>query len=309
MAKSKPPKASVSRPKARKAAPKKPPKARPAVKKSAGKPNARKAVPKTQLKSRPAVKKSAGKKPSRPKSLKEMSNDERLIVLGESKQNLRESSFHEAGHAVWTFLDGRLDSIKQIEIGYRDGAMGRIQWSYHIYSHKIGLQGVLSSPQCLAASCIASCFSGWACEYIHTKEDDPWERVLDEWYDGIRDVMAIPPAERPLQCDFEEAANLALIRLNMRGRPLDSLGEEPMALLEQVWDWTIELFRLPQVWKVVNALARELIAQAPGTMSGRKAQRIIRAAWKGPPKQVPMAHLCDPWVDRFDIEHGVDRPF
>lgn len=276
---------------------------------SGGKPKARKAVPKTQPKTRPAVKKSAGKKRSPPKSLKEMSSDERLKLWGESKQNLRESSFHEAGHAVWTFLDGRLDSIKHIEIGYSDGAVGEIQWSYQIYSHRIGLPEVRRAPQCFTASCIACNFSGWACQYIHTKEDDPWECVLDEWCGRVREVMAIPSAERPWQCDFEKAANIALIHLNMRGRPLDSLGEEPMALLEQVWDWTNELFRLPQVWKVVNALARELIAQAPGTMSGREAQRIIRAAWKGPPKQVPMAHLGDPWVDRFGIEAGVDRPF
>jgi len=276
---------------------------------SAGKPKVRKAAPKSQRKRRPVVKKSAGKKRSPPKSLKEMSSDERLKVLGETKQNLRESSFHEAGHAVWTFLDGRLDSIKQIEIAYMDGAVGEIQWSYQIYSYKIGLPIPCRSPENFTASCIASNFSGWACQYIHTKEDDPWECVLDEWCGRVRDVMAIPLAERAWQCDFEKAADIALIHLKMKGRPLDSLGEEPMALLEQVWDWTTDLFRLPQVWKVVNALARELIAQAPGTMSGREAQRIIRTAWKGPPKQVPMAHLGDLWVSRFGIEAGVDRPF
>lgn len=278
-------------------------------KRSAGKPKVRKVFPKARPKRRPAVKKSAGKKRSRPKSLKELSNDERLRVLGESKQNLRESSFHEAGHAVWTFLDGRLDSIKHIEIGYSDGAVGEIAWSYDIYSHKLGLPEIHNPSQTFTASYIACNFSGWACQYIHTKEDDPWECVLDEWCGRVRDVMAIPSAERPWQCDFEKAANIALIHLNMMGRPLDSLGKEPMALLKQVWDWTTDLFTLPQVWRVVNALARELIAQAPGTMSGSEAQRIIRGAWKGPPKQVPMVHLGEPWLGRFGTEGGVVRPF
>jgi hypothetical protein len=269
---------------------------------------ARKPAPKAKPKGR-AAKKSSGKKRGRPKSLKELSNNERLKVLSESKQNLRESSFHEAGHAVWTFLDGRLDSIEAIEIGYRDGAVGEIRWGYQIYSHKIGLPRVLRSPNCFAASCIACSFSGWACEYIYTKEDDPWERVLEEWFGNVDRAMKIPAAERPWMCDFEKAAEIALLHLNLRGRPLDSLGEEPMALLEEVWEWTIELFRLPQVWKVVNTLAKELIGQAPGTMAGTKAQRIIRGAWKGPPKQVPMAHLGVPWVDRFGIEAGVNRPF
>jgi hypothetical protein len=275
---------------------------------SAGKPKVRKAAPKSQRKRRPVVKKSAGKKRSPPKSLKEMSSDDRLKLWGESKQNLRESSFHEAGHAVWMFLDGRLDSIKQIEIGYRDGAVGEISRSYSSYARRHGLP-TLRSSQCFTASSIASHFSGWACEHIHTKEDNPWECVLDEWYGRVDDVTAIPSAERSWRCDFEKAADIALIHLKMKGRPLDSLGEEPMALLREVWDWTTDLFRLPQVWNVVNALARELIAQAPGTMSGGDAQRIIRAAWKGPAKQVPMAHLGEPWVGRFGIEAGVDRPF
>ena len=254
------------------------------------------------------VGKTAGEKRSN-KGPDGLTNEQRLKLLGESKENLRESSYHEAGHAVWTFLDGRLDSIEAIEIGYRDGAVGEIRCGYKIYSHKIGLPEVLRSPQCFAASCIACSFSGWACQYIHTREDDPWERVLEEWFDRLDMVMRIPAAERPWMCDFEKAAEIALIHLKLRGRPLDSLGEEPMALLEQVWEWTIELFRLPQVRKVVNALARELIAQAPGTMAGKKAQRIIRGAWKGPPKQVPMAHLGALWVDRFGIEAGVNRPF
>lgn len=272
------------------------------------KPKVRKPTPKGQPKRRTA-KKSARKKTRRLMSLEELSNDQRLKVLGESKENLRETSYHEAGHAVWTFLDGRLDSIEAIEIGYKDGAVGKIRWGYQIYSHKIGLPAVLRSANCFAASCIACHFSGWACEYIYTKEDDPWDRVLDEWFGNVDAAMMIPAAERPWICDFEKAADIALIHLKQRDTPLDSLGEEPMALLKEVWDWTSELFRLPQVWKVVNALARELIAQAPGKMTGKKAQGIIRGAWKGPPKQVPMAHLGAPWVDRFGIEAGLDRPF
>lgn len=252
--------------------------------------------------------KTAGKERSK-KGPDGLTNEQRLKRLGESKENIRETSYHEAGHAVWTFLDGRLDSIEAIEIGYRDGAVGEIQWGYQIYSHKIGSPKILRPMNCFAASCIACHFSGWACQYIYTKEDDPWERVLEEWFGNVDRAMKIPAAERPWMCDFEKAADIALIHLNLRDRPLDSLGEEPMALLKEVWDWTSELFRLPQVWKVVNALARELIAQAPGTMTGKKAQRIIREAWKGPPKQVPMAYLGEPHVSRFGIEAGVQRPF
>jgi hypothetical protein len=237
-----------------------------------------------------------------------MSDDERLKALGESKQNLRESSYHEAGHAVWAFLDGRLDSIEKIEIGYRDGAVGGIHFAYLNYGLEYRLPINRSQP-CLAASFIAGNFSGWVCEYIQTKEDDPWERVLDEWFFNLDEIMATPASERPWQCDFEKAANNALLHLNLRGRPLDSLGDEPMALLKSVWDWTSELFKLPIVWKVVKALSKELIARAPGIMPGKQAQRIIRGAWKGPPKQVPMAHLGEPWVSRFGIEAGLYRPF
>lgn len=267
----------------------------------------RKPPPKVKPKSQRA-KKPVGKKRSCKKSLKEMSNEERLKALGESQQNLRESSYHEAGHAVWAFLDGRLDSIEKIEIGYRDGTVGGIRFSYLNYGLKYGLP-INRSHRCLAASFIACDFSGWVCEYIHTKEDDPWERVLDEWYFRLDEIMATPSSGRTWRCDFESAAQNALLHLNLKGRPLDRLGDEPMALLKSVWDWTSELFRLPSVWSVVNALAKELIANSPGSISGKQAQRIIRGAWKGPPKQVPMAHLGEPWLSRFGIEVGVDRPF
>ena len=270
-------------------------------------PKSQKPSPNAEPNSRTA-KKPTGKKRNRKKSLGEMSNEERLKELGESKQKIRISSYHEAGHAVWAFLDGRLDSIEKIHVGYEDGCVGTTYFTYLSYGLKHGLP-INRSHQCLAASFIAGNFSGWACEYALTKEDDPWERVLDDWFDIIGQVMATPYPKRPWQCDFEAAAKNALLHLNLEGRPLDSLGDEPMALLKSVWEWTAELFRLPAVWKVVNTLAKELIASSPGTMSGKQSQRIIRSAWEGSPKQVPMAHLGEPWVSRFGIEVGVDRPF
>lgn len=274
----------------------------------------RKPVPKKPgAKKRTAVKRSdttqvvaEPKSSDRPKKGPDgLTNEQRLKRLGESKENLRESSYHEAGHAVWAFLDGRLDSIKRIRIAYKDGAVGEYQFSYGSYALKHEL-AIRRSQHQLAAAYISLNFSGPVCQYIYTKESDAWNCMLDEWYGSEHEAGQ---STQEWKCDFQHAIEIGFKHFGIRDRQLDSPGEEVMALLEQVWDWTIELFRLPQVWKVVNALARELIAQAPGTMSGRKAQRIIRAAWKGPPKQVPMAYLGEPHVSRFGIEAGVQRPF
>ncbi len=250
------------------------------------------------------VAKTAGKEPSK-KGPDGLTSEQRLKLLGESKQNLRESSFHEAGHAVWTFLDGRLDSIKRMRIAYKDGAVGYIQWGYMSYATKHKLPFRRSECQ-LAASCIAAWFSGPVCEYIHTKEDDSWNRMLDEWYGSDCEAGQSNPE---WTCDFRNAMEIAFLHFRVTHRRLDSPGTEVMELLETVWGWTQELFAEPRVWRVVRTLAKALIERAPGTMWGKEVQPLIRDSWKGPRNQVPMAHLGEPYVSRFGIEAGVDRPF
>jgi len=253
-----------------------------------------------------AVAESAGKERSK-KGPDGLTNEQRLKLLGESKQNLRESSFHEAGHAVWTFLDGRLDSLKRIRIGYRDGAVGHIHWGYGSYATKHNL--AIRRSQCqLAAAYIGLNFSGPVCQYIYTKtkEDDAWNRMLDEWhgseYEGGQST-------REWKCDVQCAIEIGLKHFRFHHRGLDNPGDEVMALLETVWGWTWELFSEPRVWRVVRTLAKALIEKAPGTMWGKEIQPLIRDSWKGPRNQVPMAHLGEPHVSRFGIEAGVYRPF
>jgi len=234
-----------------------------------------------------------------------LTSEQRLKRLGESKENLRESSYHEAGHAVWTFLDGRLDSLKRIRIGYQDGAVGHIHWGYGSYANKHKL--VIRRSQCqLAAAYIGLNFSGPVCQYIHTKEDDSWNRMLDEWYGSDFEAGQ---SNREWTCDFQSAIEIGFKHFGSYHRQLDSPGEEVMALLETVWEWTWEVFSEPRVWKVVNTLAKVLIAQAPGTMWGKKLQPVIRDSWKGPRNQVPIAYLGEPYVSRFGIEAGISRPF
>jgi len=234
-----------------------------------------------------------------------LTNEQRLKLLGESKENLRESSYHEAGHAVWAFLDGRLDSIKRIRIACRDGAVGEYEFSYSSYATKHML--AIRRSQCqLAAAYISLNFAGPVCEYILTKESDSWNSMLDEWYGSDYEAGQ---STREWKSDFQKAIEIAFSHFGSTHRQLDSPGEEVMALLETVWEWTWEVFNEPRVWKVVNTLAKVLIAQAPGTMWGKKLQPVIRDSWKGPRNQVPMAYLGEPYVSRFGIEAGVYRPF
>jgi hypothetical protein len=234
-----------------------------------------------------------------------LTNEQRLKQLGELPENLRLSSYHEAGHAVWIFLDGRLDSLRRIRIGYGDGAIGIIHYGYKSYAMKHKL-AVRRSPCQLTASHIAFLFSGSVCQYIYAKESDSWNRMLDEWH-GSDDEAG--HSTRETACDFQKAAETALRHLGLADRRLDSMGPEPRALLETVWGWTQEVFAEPRVWKVVRTLAKALIAQAPGTMWGKEIQPLIRDSWKGPRNQVPMAYLGEPHVSRFGIEAGVYRPF
>jgi hypothetical protein len=232
--------------------------------------------------------------------------EQRIKRIGESKDNLRISSYHEAGHAVWEFLDGRLDSIKRVRIAYSDGTTGECHFSYGSYATKHSLPVRRSTCQ-LAASHIALNFSGPVCQYICTKRSDSWNRMLDEWFES--DDYEAGQSTREWKSDFQYALEIALSHLGLAHRRFDSAGEEPMALLETVWRWTWEVFAEPRVWKVVNTLAKALIAQAPGTMWGKTIQPMIRDSWKGPQNQVPMAYLGEPYVSRFGIEAGVYRPF
>jgi hypothetical protein len=234
-----------------------------------------------------------------------LTNEQRLKRLGESKQKLREASYHEAGHAVFTFLDGRLDSLKRMRIGYRDGGIGEYHFSYSSYAtkHKLAIR----RSQCqLAAAYIALNFSGPVCQYIYTKETDSWDCMLDEWSGSEYEAGQ---STREWKCDFQQAMEIGFKHFGLYHRRLDSPGEEVMGLLETVWEWTWELFSEPRVWKVVNTLAKALIAQAPGTMWGKTIQPMIRDSWKGPRNQVPIAYLGEPYVSRFGIEAGVYRPF
>jgi hypothetical protein len=237
----------------------------------------------------------------------DLTNEQRLKRLRESKENLRESIYHEAGHAVWTFLDGRLDSIKRIRIGYGDGdgAAGVFDFSYGSYAtkHKLAIRRSLCQ---LAASDIAAQFSGPVCQYIYTKESDPWDWMLGEWYGSSEEEGR---SAMKWKCDFQNAIETGFRHLGVSHGKLDNPGDEVMALLETVWGWTQEVFAEPRVWKVVNTLAKALITQAPGTMWGKTIQPMIRDSWKGPRNQVPMAYLGEPHVSRFGIEAGVYRPF
>lgn len=234
-----------------------------------------------------------------------LTNAQRLKRLGESKENLRESSYHEAGHAVWAFLDGRLDSIKRIRIACGDGAVGEYEFSYSSYATKHML--AIRRSQCqLAAAYIGLNFAGPVCEYICTKESDSWNSMLDEWYGSDYEAGQ---STREWKSDFQKAIEIAFSHFGSTHRRLDSPGEEVMALLETVWEWTKEVFAEPRVWKVVNTLAKALITQAPGTMWGKTIQPMICDSWKGPRNQVPMAYLGEPHVSRFGIEAGVHRPF
>lgn len=232
-------------------------------------------------------------------------NEQRLKRLGESKENLRESSYHEAGHAVWSFLDGRLDSIKRIRIAYGDGAVGEYEFRYSSYATKHML--AIRRSQCqLAAAYISFNFAGPVCEYILTKESDSWNSMLDEWYGTDCEAGQ---STRAWKSDFQQAIEIAFSHFGSTHRRLDSPGEGPMELLETVWRWTHEVFAEPRVWRVVKTLAKALIAQAPGTMWGKDIQPLIRDSWKGPRNQVPMAYLGEPYVSRFGIEAGLHRPF
>lgn len=234
-----------------------------------------------------------------------LTNEQRLKQLGESIDNLRESSYHEAGHVIWAFLDGRLDSIKSIRIAYSGGAVGHYRCSYGSYAKKHSVP-IRRSPCQLAAAYIALNFSGPVCEYIYTKESDSWNCMLDEWYGS--EYEAGQPAQE-WKHDMQKAIEIGFEHLGLHHRQLDSPGKEVMSLLETIWGWTRELFSDPRVWKVVNTLAKALTAQAPGTMWGKTIQPMIRDSWKGPRNQVPMAYLGEPYVSRFGIEAGVYRPF
>lgn len=234
-----------------------------------------------------------------------LTNEQRLKLLGDSKENLRESSYHEAGHAVWAFLDGRLDSIKRIRIAYGDGAVGEYEFRYSSYATKHML--AIRRSQCqLAAAYISLNFAGPVCEYIYTKESDSWNSMLDEWYGSDYEAGQ---STREWKCDFQKAIEIAFSHFGSTHRQLDSAGEETMDLLKTVWIWTHEVFAEPKVWRVVKTLAKALIEQAPGTMWGKDIQPLIRDSWKGPRNQVPMAYLGEPHVSRFGIEAGLDRPF
>jgi hypothetical protein len=226
----------------------------------------------------------------------------------------RRVSTHEAGHAVWFFLDGQARNIRHIDVAFSEFTDGRVTMRLaDRHTRFIDSEKGVRRRQ-LSANVVASCFAGPVCEHRLdcTNSRDNWDTMLDEWFGELHyrfphDGEATHASQEQWSSDFKQAVDCTWSLYHMRRTDYRSIGPRSMNFLEQVWNWTHELFAMPEVWAVVQTLAENLAAMTEPRMQGQDACRLMQGAWHGPADVVPMHHIGRPWVTRFGTSASLFR--
>jgi hypothetical protein len=230
----------------------------------------------------------------------------------EDPEHRRLRAFHECGHAVWLFLDGRESDIYYIDIaprylgpGVSDVDTGVCAYGGDQYCAKWVSLGD-SRQNCLAraANCVAFAFAGDVCEWMSTGANDPkmiWEDGLRyEWENLLDTETTFADNPRLQQLDFGVALKAAYAVFPSEVQRIDSIPSRVQRYLESSVRWTVATFSRPDVWQLVEALAREFDPVTQDRLEGDQVRQIIRGLWgENRNENIPLHRLGPKWGRRY----------
>ena len=227
-------------------------------------------------------------------------------------ESRRLRAFHECGHAVWLFLDGREYDIHYIEIAPRDFGPGVYDFDTGVCAYRgdaycaswASLGG--SRKECLAraARCVAFAFAGVVCESMSTGWNAPkelWEDALRyEWESQLDTETTFADNPRLQQLDFGSALKTAYAVYPSEDQRVDHISSRIQGYLERAVHCSVATFSRPDVWQVVEALASEFDPVTQNRLEGYRARQIIRGIWgENRNEGIPLHRLGRKWGRRY----------
>lgn len=234
----------------------------------------------------------------------------RRFLLDPRHRRLR--AFHECGHAVWLFLDGREDEILYVEIAPTDFGPGIHDFdtgviAYRGWSYTAGwvLRGHDRKEQLSrAARCVAFAFAGAVCESMSTGSRDPieiWEEALrNEWEFHVEGATTFSDNPHLEEMDFGQALRVVYAIYPTKDQWVDEIPLRHAKYLMRAAQWTVETFSNPDVWQVVEALASEFDPVTVDRLDGDRVRQIISETWVDRcNERIPLHRLGPKWRRRY----------
>lgn len=229
-------------------------------------------------------------------------------------EHRRLRAYHECGHAVWLFLDGREADILYIDIaprvfgpGVNDFDSGVCAYGGDAYCANWVSQGNdRKESLARAARCVAFCFAGPVCECVSTGWNNPkelWEDALRyEWECQLDNATTFADNPRLRHLDFGVALQAAYAIFPTRSQRVDHTGPRRQRYLQRAVRWSVEVFSQPNVWQLVQAIAREFEPETVARVSGDRAREIIAEVWGENHEGIPLRRLGAKWQRHYGCE-------
>jgi hypothetical protein len=231
--------------------------------------------------------------------------EERANDLRSAKQ-VRESAFHEAGHAAVRFMFNRGVDIKYVTARY----------SFALYYRVRDVPRVVFRPrvkqwrlQTIAKSMMMN-LAGCAAERRVSEPGTFMPNLFDEYSKGYQ-LPATSWLDYRLPCDGEwtEAdqakwdwyfgpAGTDIHNAVTTACEFYGANHKARRLLRRMVTWTDEAIAYPRLWAVVEALAEQLLL-ARARIMGNRARRIMEEAWGESSAKKPYLEMGAKWRRRL----------
>ena len=237
---------------------------------------------------------------------------EALKRMFEDPEHRRLRAFHECGHAVWLFLDGRECDIHYIDIARRDFGPGVHDFDTGVCAYGgdaycarwVSLGGSRKEQLARAARCVAFAFAGVVCEWVSQGENDPkmlWQDGLRaEWENLVDTETTFADNPQLGLTDFGIALKAAYAVFPSEVQPINSIGFRLQRYFERSVRCSVATFSRPDVWQLVEALAHEFDPVTQDRLEGDGARQIIRGLWgENRNENIPLHRLGPKWGRRY----------
>ena len=227
-------------------------------------------------------------------------------------EHRRLRAFHECGHAVWLFLDGRERDIHFIDIAPRDFGPGAHDFDTGVCAYRgdvycdrwVALADSRKERLARAARCVAFSFAGTVCEWMSTGANDPkllWEDGLRyEWETQLDAETTFADNPRLQLTDFGSALTVAYAVFPSEDQRIDSISFRLQRYFERAVQCSVVTFSRPDVWQLLEALAREFDPVTQDRVEGGRARQIMRGVWgENCNEGIPLHRLGPKWGRRY----------